>query len=181
MPDFFEGVYAQHSWLPPDTDEKKEALAKFRSEQAVIPRNVDKLIEVRKVASERWPSVGDHWGVFGLCWGGKVGVLACGKDNKGPERVFRVSGTAHPGGLAAEDAEALTVPHILLASPGEPADVVAQCKEILTKPGKIGVVETYEDMFHGWMGARAKLEDEKNNSEYKRGYNQVAEFYAKYL
>jgi dienelactone hydrolase len=83
--------------------------------------------------------------------------------------------------LAAEDAEALTAPHICLASPGEPADVVAQIKEILSKPGKTGVVETYETMFHGWMGARANLEDDKNRSEYERGYNQVAGFFAKYL
>ncbi|KAI1136432.1 alpha/beta-hydrolase [Hypoxylon sp. FL0543] len=181
VPDFFEGVYVQPDWLPPDTDEKKAAFAKFQGEQAAIPKNVDRLIEVRKAAGEKWPSVGDRWGVFGLCWGGKVAVLACGKDNEGAGRVFKVSGQAHPARLAAEDAEALTAPHICLASPGEPADVVAQYKQILAKPGKIGVVETYETMFHGWMGARANLTDEKNRSEYERGYNQVAEFFAKYL
>lgn len=77
--------------------------------------------------------------------------------------------------------EALNVPHICLASPGEPADVVAQVKEVLSKPGKIGHVETYETMFHGWMGARANLEDEKNLKEYERGYNAVADFFNKYL
>ncbi|KAI0114601.1 hypothetical protein F4776DRAFT_638173 [Hypoxylon sp. NC0597] len=116
VPDFFGGVYVQPAWLPADTDEKKAAFAKFQREQAAIPENVEKLIEVRKAAGEKWPSVGDRWGVFGLCWGGKVAVLACGKDNNGPGRVFKVSGTAHPGRLAAEDAEALTVPHICLAS-----------------------------------------------------------------
>ncbi|OTA66037.1 dienelactone hydrolase family protein [Hypoxylon sp. EC38] len=181
VPDFFGGVYVQPAWLPADTDEKKAAFAKFQSEQAAIPKNVEKLIEIRRAAGEKWPSVGDRWGVFGLCWGGKVAVLACGKDNYGPGRVFKVSGTAHPGRLATEDAEALTVPHICLASSKEPADVVTQYKEILAKPGKTGVVETYETMFHGWMGARANLEDEKNKSEFERGYNQVADFFAKYL
>ncbi|KAI1377910.1 alpha/beta-hydrolase [Hypoxylon crocopeplum] len=181
VPDFFEGVYVQPDWIPTDTDEKKALVAKFRDEQAAIPKNVAKLLEVRAAAGDKWPSAGDRWGVFGLCWGGKVGVLACGAGNEGPGHVFRVSGTAHPGALAAEDAEALTVPHILLASPGEPADVVQQCKEILARPGKIGVVETYGSMFHGWMGARANLDNEENRSEYERGYNQVAEFFAKYL
>lgn len=83
--------------------------------------------------------------------------------------------------LAAEDAEALTAPHILLASPEEPADVVARYKEILARPGKAGLVETYEAMFHGWMGARANLADEKNRAEYERGYQQVADFFVKYL
>jgi dienelactone hydrolase len=68
-----------------------------------------------------------------------------------------------------------------LASPGEPADLVAQYAEILSKPGKTGVVETYGSMFHGWMGARAKLDDEENRSEYERGYQQVAEFFSKHL
>ncbi|OTA98284.1 hypothetical protein M426DRAFT_70117 [Hypoxylon sp. CI-4A] len=181
VPDFLEGVYVQPSWIPADTDEKKEFLAKFQSEQAAIPKNVDKLINLRKIVGEKWPSVGDHWGVFGLCWGGKVGVVACGKGNEGIERGFKVSGTAHPGRLEAEDAEALTIPHICLTSPQEPADVVAQYKEILAKPGKAGVVETYESMFHGWMGARANLNDEKNKAEFERGYNQVANFFAKYL
>lgn len=84
-------------------------------------------------------------------------------------------------GLDAKDGEALTIPHILLASPGEPAEVVAKYKEILSQPGKVGQVETYEDMFHGWMGARAKLNDENNARQYERGYKQVAEFLAKYI
>lgn len=46
----------------------------------------------------------------------------------------------------------MNAPHICLASPDEPADVVAQIKEVLSKPGKNGHVETYETMFHGWMG-----------------------------
>ncbi|KAI0180982.1 alpha/beta-hydrolase [Hypoxylon sp. FL1284] len=181
VPDFFEGTGAQPSWLPPDTDEKKAAFGKFRAERADVPQNVDTLLRVRRAAGDRWPSTGDRWGVFGLCWGGKVGVLALGAGNEGPGRAFRVGGTAHPAALAAEDAEALSVPYLCLASPGEPAEAVEQYTQILAKPGKTGVVETYQDMFHGWMGARANLGDARNKSEYERGYNQVAEFYAKYL
>lgn len=87
----------------------------------------------------------------------------------------------HGRRLEAQDAEALTVPYICLASPGEPADAVVLYKEILAKPGKVGVVETYDSMFHGWMGARAKLDDEKNRAEYERGYKQTADFFDKYL
>lgn len=84
--------------------------------------------------------------------------------------------------LDASEAEALASPHICLASPGEPADIVAQYKEILSRPGKPGGhVETYEKMFHGWMGARANLRDETNVAEFERAYGQVAEFFAKHL
>lgn len=51
------------------------------------------------------------------------------------------------------DTEAMNVPHICLASPDEPAAAVATVKEILSRPGKNGHVETYgRPMFHGWMG-----------------------------
>lgn len=182
VPDFFEGSYCAPEWMPPDTDEKKAALSKWREEVPNVPRNVEKLLRVRKEAGEKWATVSeDSWGVFGLCWGGKVAVVACGKGNEGKGRRFAVSGTAHPAQLTVEDAEALNVPHILLASPGEPADMVAKYEEILSRPGKIGVVTTYETMFHGWMGARSNLKDEKNRSEYERGYSQVAGFFAMHL
>jgi len=51
--------------------------------------------------------------------------------------------------LEARDAEALTAPHICLASPEELQDIVAQSKEILSKPDKIGEVETDEIMLVG--------------------------------
>lgn len=84
--------------------------------------------------------------------------------------------------LDVADAEALTVPYICLASPGEPADVVAQIKEIVSTPPKVGYVETYgPPMFHGWMGGRANLADETNAREYQRGYKSIADFVAKYI
>lgn len=88
----------------------------------------------------------------------------------------------HDSNLDVADAEALTVPYICLASPGEDAEVVAKTKEIMSKPGMIGQVETYgPPMFHGWMGGRADLADETNAREFERGYKQVAEFLAKYV
>lgn len=83
--------------------------------------------------------------------------------------------------LDAKDAEALTAPHILLASPGEPADVVAEYKKILAQPGKVGEVTTYPTMFHGWMGARSNLANAENVKEYVRGYEQAAAFFNKHL
>lgn len=67
------------------------------------------------------------------------------------------------------DAKALTVPHIVLASNGEPADVVEEYESLLVGEGKKNVVETYATMHHGWMGARAKLHEEENLKEYERG------------
>ncbi|KAM3084969.1 hypothetical protein ACMFMG_003412 [Clarireedia jacksonii] len=79
----------------------------------------------------------------------KVVAVSSGKDT-----VWKVSGQVHPGALKKEDAEAITIPHIVLASNGEDATIVQQYKDIL-ESGKNGVVETYPTMHHGWMGARA--------------------------
>ncbi|KAH8894809.1 dienelactone hydrolase family protein [Thozetella sp. PMI_491] len=181
LPDFFNGAAAQDAWFPPDTDEKKALMKQFMTDVANVGAVVEKLIEVRKELGEKWPSVDDHVGAFGLCFGGKVAVLASAADNVGPLRRFTVTGTGHPGRLDAEDAKALNAPHICLASYGEPADIVAQYKEILSQPGKTGEVETYSTMHHGWMGARAKLGDPENLKEFERGYTQIAEFFAKHL
>ncbi|CAM1509066.1 Fc.00g028050.m01.CDS01 [Cosmosporella sp. VM-42] len=181
VPDFFHGDKLDHALIPADTPEKQAAMHKFIKGKADAPTNVAALLKIREAVAEKYPTADDHWGVFGLCWGGKIGVLACGEGNEGSKRRFKVSGTAHPGALSAADAELLTAPHILLASPNESAEEVAEIKRILSQPGKTGEVETYEGMFHGWMGARANLKDEKNMEEFARGYEQASKFFTKYL
>ena len=87
----------------------------------------------------------------------------------GPNTPFKASGTAHPGRLAKEDAEALTIPFICLFSKedGTPELVEEYTKAL--EPNKHNVVEMYGTMHHGWMGARADLENEENVKEFERG------------
>jgi hypothetical protein len=49
---------------------------------------------------------------------------------------FRASGQVHPGRLEAADAKKVTVPHIVLASNGEPEEVVREYHDILVGEGK---------------------------------------------
>jgi dienelactone hydrolase len=143
-----------------------------------FPPHLEALAGVVQAANVRFKDV-NSWGGIGLCWGGKVVALL-----SGPGSIFSVSGQVHPGRLAREDAEKISIPHIVLASNGEDAKVVEEYKEILEgrEEGKArGVVETYGTMHHGWMGARAKLGEEENLKEYERGYNQLAGFFGKHL
>lgn len=97
VPDFFRGDCVRPEWMPADTDEKKARFQRWRTERAAVPDNLDALLAVRDAAAARWPSVAPRaWGVFGLCWGGKISVVACGKGNEGGQK-FAVGGTAHPG------------------------------------------------------------------------------------
>jgi dienelactone hydrolase len=99
VPDFFDGERAQPGWMPADTEEKKTAFAKFRAERADTATAVERLLALRKEAGSRFGATVDEeggWAVFGLCWGGKVGVLVSGAGNEGKGRRFAASGTAHP-------------------------------------------------------------------------------------
>ncbi|KAI9734882.1 MAG: hypothetical protein M1834_001962 [Cirrosporium novae-zelandiae] len=162
VPDFFKGEPLPLNMVPMDTDEKKAAGAKFISEKAGIPQNIDMLLKVTTEAKEKWSNV-EAWGVFGLCWGGKVVALVSGSGT-----LFKVSGQAHPARLAKEDAEQMTIPHICLFSHDEPADLVKEYSDVLSAKD-INEFETYSTMHHGWMGARADLKNEENAKEYERG------------
>ena len=68
-----------------------------------------------------------------------------------------------------EDVEKLIIPFICLFSKedGTP-ELVEEYGQALEK-NEVNVVEKYGSMHHGWMGARANLEDEENLKEYERG------------
>lgn len=73
MPDFFKGKPLPLSLYPPDTDEKKKTAMSFMATTANIDENLVKLAEVVKEAKGKgeYESV-KNWGIYGLCWGGKV-------------------------------------------------------------------------------------------------------------
>jgi dienelactone hydrolase len=71
VPDFFEGDALKHEYLPADTAEKQKIISDFMAHRASIPRNVEVLLEAVQQYKRQFSSV-EHWGAFGLCWGGKV-------------------------------------------------------------------------------------------------------------
>ena len=76
------------------------------------------------------------------------------------------------------DAKGIKAPLCMLASKDEDAEAVKKFGENLTVEKHI---ETFSDQIHGWMAARADLEDEKVRKEYERGYAVLLDFYHKYL
>src|SRR3954451_15437517 len=68
-----------------------------------------------------------------------------------------------PRFLDVADAKGMTIPHICLVSPDEPADILKPYEEALPPHSEF---ELYGTMFHGWMGARANLESEENVREF---------------
>jgi dienelactone hydrolase len=58
--------------------------------------------------------------VYGLCWGGKVAIMAGAHDE-----AFAAVAQIHPARLAIEDFEALKVPVATFLSQDEPRELVS--------------------------------------------------------
>jgi dienelactone hydrolase len=113
------------------------------------------------------------WGIMGYCWGAKIVALIATKKT-----VFSAAAQVHPAMIDPADAEKCTIPMCVLASKDEPVDAVKKYGEALTTKKH---VETFDTQIHGWMAARADLEDEQVKKEYERGYNIVLTFFHDHL
>ncbi|KAF8472563.1 hypothetical protein BDZ91DRAFT_715292 [Kalaharituber pfeilii] len=178
IPDFFEGEPCDLRIFPFDTDEKKKILSTFISTKGNFKKNTTKINEVIGALKTVHNAV-EHWAIMGFCWGGKITTLVSGENTQ-----FAASIQVHPAMLDPTNASALTIPHLCLASADESPDAVAKYKEIVTKHTNPAVathssIESWTDMHHGWMAARAKLDEEKYRVGYQKGYARVAEFLSK--
>lgn len=172
IPDWFEGEPCPIEWYPPNTEDKQKKLGGF-FEKNPPPKVAGQVPPYIKAAKEKYPEI-TEWAILGYCWGGKVVSLVLSGDSN----PFKVGGSVHPAMVDPKDAEGIKVPLILLASKEEPDDAVAKFSETL-KVDKH--VETFKDQIHGWMAARADLEDARVKEEYTRGYKTVVEFFARHL
>jgi hypothetical protein len=67
------------------------------------------------------------------------------------------------------DAKNAVIPHVVLTSNEESTAVSAEYKAVFDKSTLGSYVDTYATMHHGWMAARANLDDAENKKEYERG------------
>ncbi|PNH58758.1 hypothetical protein VD0002_g8774 [Verticillium dahliae] len=172
IPDWFGGNPCPIEWYPPDTEEKQKNLGAFFG-QYPPPKIAGLVPGYVRAARDKYPEITD-WAIIGYCWGGKVATLV----TSGDETPFKAAASIHPAMVDPEDAKGVKVPFILLASKEEPDEAVGKFAEALQVTKH---VETFKDQIHGWMAARADLEDERVKEEYARGYKTVVEFFSKNL
>jgi dienelactone hydrolase len=96
----------------------------------------------------------------------------------GPETAWKAGVQSSPGRIDPADAAKTTIPIMMLASKDEPAADVKAFSEALTVPKHI---ETFDSQIHGWMSARADLEDEVVKKEFQRGYELAIKWFEKYI
>ncbi|EGX45390.1 hypothetical protein AOL_s00170g97 [Orbilia oligospora ATCC 24927] len=153
-------------------EEKNRLLTKFMDKINNFHDFPGQILEGMERWRTSWPLI-EKWGIFGLCFGGKVAALM--SRNGTP---YVVSGQAHPSFIANEDPELISIPHICLASKDEDPENITQYKMMLDERG---YVNTYPDSIHGWMGTKADLEDSEKNLSFNRGYHEVSDFFRRYL
>jgi dienelactone hydrolase len=109
-----------------------------------------------------------------FCWGGKIVSLTTSKS----DTPFKAGAECHPAMVDPSEALDIKIPLCMLASKDEPAEDVKKFEANLKGEKH---VEIFGDQIHGWMAARANLEDERVVSEYERGYKTLLEFFGKHL
>jgi len=98
-------------------------------------------------------------GAVGFCWGGKMVFLASG------DHIFKSIATAHPSFLQKEDAEKISGPTCVLPSKDE--SPMEDIHHILkhNKWHKESIWQRFDDMHHGWVGARGGIPTDYNDKK----------------
>ncbi|KLO20021.1 hypothetical protein SCHPADRAFT_912270 [Schizopora paradoxa] len=173
MPDFFEpNEPFPIDKFPPKSDEDKDDLQRFFAGPAKPEKAVDNLIRFGKSLREDGKI---KVGAYGMCWGGKVTILA----GSGETPVFDAVGALHPAMLSADDANDLSVPLGLFISKDEPIEEYEKMVDKIShKPfAEKNAYKLYPTMFHGWAAARANLDDPENKKQFEDVYARLSTFF----
>lgn len=173
MPDWFKGEPAAIEWYPPTDEEKQQKLGAWFSNWNPA-ETAAKVPEYLKAVQEKNPGI-KSWGIIGYCWGGKIVCLTTSSDSN----PFAAGASIHPAMVDPADAKGVKVPLVMLASKEEDAAQVSAFEAALSSSVPKHV-ETFSDQVHGWMSARADLEDARVKEEFARGYKTVLDFFGKH-
>ncbi|KAI9209883.1 Alpha/Beta hydrolase protein [Polychytrium aggregatum] len=162
MPDFFRG----EPWntTPFEMAELVAFLGK-RVPPEVIERDTQTAVEYLK--AQGVTSIGS----VGLCWGGLQTFRG------GIAGHFAAVASAHPSMLNADIARALNIPACLLPSKTD-ADFTEFFEILNAKPfGAKNVHQRFDDMHHGWCGARSDFADPLNAQRTSEAVSILAKFF----
>lgn len=179
MPDVFFGKPFPLDQHPPKNDEEKKNFQTFFQTTGNFETVLPGLLNLSKLLREAGAT---KVYLYGLCWGGKVSMLAGGQSmNLDGKSIpsFDAVAALHPAMLSAADAKNLLVPVAVFPSKDEPVDEYKKIvEEINAKPfASKNVYRLYPEMHHGWAGARADLDNENNLRDFKDVYGRLATFY----
>ncbi|PVF95600.1 hypothetical protein CPB86DRAFT_863715 [Serendipita vermifera] len=179
MPDVFFGNPFPLDKFPPKSDEAKKELGAFFSGIANPTTTLPGIINLAKLLRDDGVT---KLYIYGLCWGGKIATLTGTHTmNIDGESKPVVDGTAaiHPAMMSVADAAELKVPIAVYASGDEDVEEYKKIADVLANNDfkEKNAYRVYQNMHHGWAGARADLEKEDNHKEFTDVYSRLATFF----
>ncbi|KAL2316502.1 Dienelactone hydrolase family protein [Schizosaccharomyces pombe] len=171
LPDFLNGETATLEMIDPKTIEQKEARNNFMQKLS-SPLHWPKLTTVIENI-EKIHGQDVKIGAYGFCWGAKVLITYPNRKR------FLGIGCAHPAFLDPVDAENVYIPVCFLCSKDEDPEVIDAWKKNFGNSPNFSksYFETFDEMHHGWMSARANLSDPENRKYFDLGYQIFSKFF----
>ncbi|ORZ39818.1 Alpha/Beta hydrolase protein [Catenaria anguillulae PL171] len=171
MPDFWLGKPWSLEKFPPQKDLNE--FSSWVKSAGDFNTKVKPLIEA--AATQLRSEGATKVGLIGLCWGSKM-VAQAAKDC-----TDLIDGGAmlHPAFLVLDDIKSAKVPLCILPSKDEP-DMTAYQK-VLKEQGQLNVFERFDDMHHGWCGARADFDNELNRKRTHDAIKLVVHFFERLI
>jgi len=152
LPDFFRGfAWDENNFPPENPEELQEWLARNGSWDNIVKWDVMNVIEEFRSRDEI-----TEVGIFGMCWGGKVATLAATEIDE-----IKVAGLVHPASVANSEADGVRAPMYLIPTKDEP-DMLPFYEVLKSKFGDNCGHRRFDDMFHGFAGARGNFSNPLN-------------------
>lgn len=186
MPDFFRGQplseddLALSDWMvlkPFSLIRRYATLIRFiftrGSFDKVVKPDINKLVEHYKAQGF------EKFGMFGLCWGGKMGMLAAGQLHESIGAAVLI----HPSILKTADAEAAKVPVMLLPTKDEnDQEMLGYYNIIKNNLGEEKAAHhRFSDMHHGFCGARGDWTKEEQRQKVDEAIQLTYAFFERHL
>jgi len=152
MPDFFRGFWWDENNFPPaDPEEMQRWLQSNGSWDNIVQWDIKTVINAFATRDNI-----TEVGIFGMCWGGKVATLASTFVDE-----IKVAGLVHPSSVNNSEVDGVKNPMYLLPSQNEP-DMIPFYEVLKEKFGNNTGHRRFNDMFHGFAGARGNFSNPLN-------------------
>jgi len=152
LPDFFRGTYWDESDFPPaNPEDLQNWLQRNGSWDNIVKHDIQTVINAFATRDNI-----TEVGIFGMCWGGKVATLAATELDE-----IKVAGLVHPASVNNSEADGVRVPMYLLPTSNEP-DMLPFYNVLYEKFGDNSGHRRFDDMFHGFAGARGNFSNPLN-------------------
>jgi dienelactone hydrolase len=149
---------------------KKRVLEAATPQQCI--QMTQQALEYYKIDTKATPTA-----IIGFCWGGFMGNIIIRNLLTAKFKAFAV---CHPSAWTDETGSEITVPLIAIPTKDD-FDMTKFFENLKPEIREKSEHYRFNDVHHGFAGARANLKDETNVREYNRAIGLISEFFNKRL